>query len=135
MGIEWIKEGQKVVAVIVSAEYRPDKTEFVTPDDYKQQLGFIVYEKGRTITPHLHRPVERSITGMSETLIIKRGKARVKLYTNEKKLLTTRVLNKGDIILLVDGGHGFEMLEDTIMLEIKQGPYMGEKDKTPFVSE
>lgn len=135
MGIEWIKEGQRVVAVIISAEYLPDKTEFITPDDYKQQLGFIVYEKGKTITPHLHRPVERSITGTSETLIIKRGKVRVKLYTNEMKLLTTRVLNKGDIILLVEGGHSFEMLEDAIMLEIKQGPYMGEKDKTLFASE
>jgi cupin fold WbuC family metalloprotein len=135
MSIEWIKNGRKILAVIITAEYQPDKTEFITPDDYKQQLGFIVYEKGKTITPHLHRPVERSITGTSETLIIKRGKARVRLYTSEKKLLTTRVLNKGDVILLVDGGHSFEMLEDVIMLEIKQGPYMGENDKTLFVSE
>jgi len=132
MGIEWVKEGQRVAAVIISGEYLPDKTEFVTPDDYKQQLGFIVYEKGKTITPHLHRPVKRSITGTSETLIIKRGKVKVKLYTNEMKLFTTRVLNKGDVILLVEGGHSFEMLEDAVMLEIKQGPYMGENDKTLF---
>ena len=85
-----------------------------------------------TAAPHLHRPVKRSITGTSETLIIKRGKVKVKLYTNEMKLFTTRVLNKGDVILLVEGGHSFEMLEDAVMLEIKQGPYMGENDKTLF---
>ena len=132
MGIEWVKDGQMVVAVIISAEYQPDKTEFITPDDYKQQFGFIVYEKGKTITPHLHRPVKRSITGTPETLIIKRGKVRVKLCTEEKKLLTTRELNEGDIILLIDGGHSFDMLEDAVILEIKQGPYMGVEDKTLF---
>jgi|TARA_B100002003_G_C13922543_1_gene448499 cupin fold WbuC family metalloprotein len=129
MGIEWIKEGQRVAAIIISAEYLPDKTEFITPDDYKQQFGFIVYEKGKTIAPHLHRPVKRNITGTPETLIIKRGKVRVKLYAEGNKILATRELNEGDIILLIEGGHSFEMLEDAIILEIKQGPYMGIEDK------
>ncbi len=93
--IEWIKDGQKILAVIMTAEYLPDKTECITPDDYKQQLGFIVYEKGKTITLHLYRPVKRSIIGTPEALLIRRGKVRVKLYTEEKRMLATRELNEG----------------------------------------
>ena len=95
MSIEWIKNGRKILAVIITAEYQPDKTEFITPDDYKQQLGFIVYEKGKTITLHLYRPVKRSIIGTPEALLIRRGKVRVKLYTEEKRMLATRELNEG----------------------------------------
>ena len=132
MPIEWIKEVEDVLAVIVPAEYDPDKTEFITPLDYKQQLGFIVYNSGESIVPHSHVPMNRSLVGTSEVLFIKTGKVEVALYSKEKKLIATRVLNQGDIILLVSGGHGFRMLEKTVMVEIKQGPYIGIEEKERF---
>jgi len=132
MSIEWIKDGQKILAVIITAEYQPDKTEFITPPDYTQQIGFIVNKKGKTIVQHLHLPVERTIVGTPEVLYIKSGKVEVSLYSNEKKLVVTKMLNKGDIILLMDGGHGFKMMEDAVIMEIKQGPYVGIEDKEHF---
>ncbi|MCK4306984.1 hypothetical protein KAW50_02020 [candidate division WOR-3 bacterium] len=134
MSIEWIKDGEQVLAVIIPFDYNPSKTEFITPLDYKQQLGFIVYESGESITPHLHIPMNRNLIGTSEVLFIKSGKVKVDLYTKDKKLVATRTLNQGDIILLVSGGHGFRMLKDTIMLEVKQGPYIGVEEKERFNS-
>ena len=132
MSIEWIKNGQEILAVIITAEYQPDKTEFITPPDYTHQIGFIVNKKGKTIVPHLHLPVERTIVGTPEVLYIKSGKVEVSLYSNEKEVVDTKMLNKGDIILLIDGGHGFKMIEDAVIMEIKQGPYVGIEDKDRF---
>jgi len=132
MPIEWIKDGEDVLAVIIPAEYQPDKTEFITPLDYKQQLGFVVYKGGESIVPHTHVPMNRSLVGTSEVLLIKSGRVEIDLYTKEKKFVVTRVMNQGDIILLVSGGHGFRMQEDTVMVEVKQGPYIGIEEKERF---
>jgi hypothetical protein len=132
MSIEWIKEGQNVLALIVSADHLPSETEFITPLDYKQQLGFIVYGKGETITPHLHIPMSRNLLGTSEVLVIKKGKVEVSIYRHDRTLLIKKLLTQGDIILLISGGHGFRMLEDAVMLEIKQGPYIGLEEKERF---
>ena len=109
MSIEWVKDKEKVLAIIITDKYQSDKTEFITPPDYTQQIGFIVNKKGKTIVQHLHLPVERTIVGTPEVLYIKSGKVEVSLYSNEKKLVVTKMLNKGDIILLIDGGHGFKI--------------------------
>jgi hypothetical protein len=132
MMIEWIKDDEEVLAIIIPVDYKPDKTDFLTPLDYKQQLGFIVYQGGQAIVPHCHIPMNRSLVGTSEVLFIRSGKVEVDLYTKDKKLLVTRVLNQGDMILLVSGGHGFRMQKDTIMVEVKQGPYIGVEEKERF---
>jgi len=132
MAIEWIKDGDDVLAVIIPADYSPDKTDFITPLDYKQQLGFVVYKKNESIVPHTHIPMNRSLVGTSEVLLIKTGKVEIDLYTNSRKFVATRALNQGDIILLVSGGHGFRMMEDTVMVEVKQGPYIGLEEKERF---
>ena len=76
--------------------------------------------------------MNRNLVGTSEVLFIRTGKVEVDLYTNEKKFIATRVLNQGDILLLVSGGHGFRMLEETVMVEVKQGPYIGLEEKERF---
>ena len=129
---ECIEFGQEVLGYIIRAEKNPDKTSFVTPDDFKQQLGFIVYPKGGEIVRHIHKPMERHLIGMSEILLVQKGLLEVDFYTNQKEYLETRVLNKGDLVLLVSGGHGFRCLEDTVLLEIKQGPYIGQDEKERF---
>jgi hypothetical protein len=116
---------------IIRASYSPFKTEFFTPGDYSQQLGVIKYHKGGLIKPHFHNRVMREVHYTQEVLIIRKGKVKVNLYDNGMQYIESVILNRGDVILLASGGHGFEMLEDCEMFEIKQGPYSGtESDKT-----
>jgi mannose-6-phosphate isomerase-like protein (cupin superfamily) len=87
---------------------------------------------GRTIAPHVHNPVSREVHYTQEVLFIKRGRLRVDFYDSSRRYLRSRVLEAGDVILLATGGHGFEALEEIEMIEVKQGPYAGESDKTRF---
>tara|TARA_Y100001970_G_scaffold294299_1_gene450057 strand:+ start:12541 stop:12945 length:405 start_codon:yes stop_codon:yes gene_type:complete len=120
-------------AIIVKSDYTPKKTEFVTDNEHLQQLGFIVYKAGSIIKPHMHKVLKRTIDKTTETLFVKQGKVEYKIYDNDKSPVATGVLNKGDIIALINGGHGFKIIEDAIMIEVKQGPYISsEKDKKRF---
>ena len=130
--IEHIKNGSQLLAVIVPADYTTTDVEFVTDPANSQQLGVLFHKGGDTIASHVHRPQERIIYDTQETLIIRKGKVRVNFYSDQQDFLQARVLTSGDIVLLISGGHGFEMIEDTMMVEIKQGPYIGDKDKVRF---
>lgn len=130
--IEWIKSGDQVIAIIIRGKYSPEETTFITPDDYLQQVGFVVYEADGVIPPHTHKPLERQIVGTAETLVLVEGKVEVELFDDELLLREERVLEKGDILILVSGGHGFRMLEDSVFLEVKQGPYTGLVEKEHF---
>ena len=129
---EWIERNGKPLAFIIRASVMPDKTEFLTPNDFKQQVGFVVYPKGGEIKRHVHLPLERHLVGTSEVLILKKGRAEIDIYDDDRTLVTTRELRTGDIMLMVGGGHGFRMLEDTVFLEVKQGPYTGIDEKERF---
>ena len=133
--IEPIVIDGKQVAIIVRAGYHPERTEFVTTSENVLQLGYIVYGAGKSITPHLHRNLERRIKGTPEVLYVRTGKMRATFYSSEKMRQDEVILHQGDVILLLDGGHGFEMLEDTVLMEIKQGPYLGEMDKERFTDD
>jgi hypothetical protein len=87
---------------------------------------------GYEIQPHVHNAVQREVQFTKEVLFIKSGKVRVDFYDDEKNYLESRVLVSGDVILLAFGGHGFEMIDDSEIIEVKQGPYVGEADKTRF---
>jgi uncharacterized protein with PhoU and TrkA domain len=121
-----------VLAYIIRNEKRIDKTTFITPPELKQQVGFIVYPKGSEIQRHVHRNLERHITGTSEVLVIRQGACDIEIFNDNRELVTTRKLSLGDILIMVGGGHGFRILEDTIFLEIKQGPYLGIDEKDRF---
>lgn len=130
--VEWIERNGKRLAGIIRASLMPDKTTFLTPDDFKQQVGFVVYPKGGEIKRHVHRPLERHLVGTSEVLVVRKGRAEIDIYDDDRTLVTTRELRAGDIMLMVGGGHGFRMLEDTVFLEVKQGPYTGIDEKERF---
>lgn len=130
--IEKIKNKQKLLSIIIRANYKSENIEFFTPSDFSQQLGYMNRPKGYKITPHQHNKIKRKIITTAETLIIKSGRVRIDFYDEKKKYLMSKILNKGDVILLVNGGHGFEMLEKTEIIEVKQGPYIDDKDKTRF---
>ncbi len=134
-GIEVVYDKDNTVPLchIIRARYNPAATEFFTPGDYSQQLGIIKYAKGGTIKPHYHNKVTREVHFTQEVLVIRKGKVKVDLFDHELKYICSVMLAVGDVILLASGGHGFEMLEDCEMLEIKQGPYSGvAADKTHF---
>lgn len=122
----------KVLALIARADYEPDKTSFVTPDSFSQQLGFIVYPAGEKVVPHLHLPIERHLHGTSEAIIVRQGCALLTIYDDDKEQIHECTMSLGDVVVLVAGGHGFEMLEDTVLMEIKQGPYSPLPEKERF---
>jgi len=124
--------GEVVLAIIVSAEFNKVGVEFLTPNDYSQQLAFMRHPKGKLIEPHVHNSVKREVHFTKEVLFIRKGKLRVDFYLEDQTYIESRVLSSGDVILLASGGHGFEVLEEVEMFEVKQGPYTGEMDKTRF---
>jgi hypothetical protein len=132
--LETIKNNGEILAVHIKAGYKSNGIEFFTPGDFSQQLGYMNRNKGYSIPPHRHNHIERKVTLTQEVLYIKSGRVRVDFYDNTQQYLQSRILMQGDVILLASGGHGFEMLEDSEMIEVKQGPYCGEEDKVRFES-
>jgi hypothetical protein len=130
--VEKIIADGKILCYVIRADIKPEKTTFITPPDNKQQVGFIVYPKGGVIARHSHRQLERHIVGMAEVLMVKSGHCQIEVFDDDKALVATRDLYPNDVVLMVGGGHGFRILEDTVLLEIKQGPYLGVEDKELF---
>ena len=130
--IKEIKNKDVVLALIIKSNYEKTGISFITPDDYSQQLAYMHHEKGHVIMPHVHNEVKREVLYTKEVLVIKKGKLRCDFYTDEKEYVCSETIETGDVILLANGGHGFECLEETEMFEIKQGPYAGENDKVRF---
>lgn len=131
--IDMVRAGDELLAVIVTRDFHEPGIHFFTPDEFSQQLAFMRHPAGKVIDPHVHNPVSRSVQYTQEVLFVKSGKLRVDFYDHERQYLESRILQGGDVILLAAGGHGFEMLEEVEMIEVKQGPYAGDLDKTRFV--
>jgi hypothetical protein len=127
-----IHEG-RFLALILSNRFNEPGVHFFTPDDFSQQLAYMRHPTGKLIAPHVHNPVPREVEFTHEVLFVRKGLLRVDFYDPEQHYLESRVLGVGDVILLMQGGHGFEVLEEVEMIEVKQGPYLGEQDKTRFV--
>jgi len=132
--IEYIKHNKNLLSIIIKNKYKADGIHFFTDDDLSQQLAFMKHPKGKTIQPHIHNPVPRQVHYTQEVLILKKGKLRVDFYDEQQNYLESHILEAGDVILLAAGGHGFEVLEEIEMFEVKQGPYAGNSDKTRFES-
>jgi len=130
--IERIVDGPQELALIIRHSFRREGIEFLTPDTYSQQIGYMNRPAGYIIDPHVHNPVTREVHYTKEVLFIKSGRVRVDFYSDTQIYLESTILMAGDVILLALGGHGFEMLDPTEIIEVKQGPYAGGGDKTRF---
>ncbi|WP_067585760.1 hypothetical protein [Endozoicomonas ascidiicola] len=130
--IQSITHQGHTLAILLRANHCSEGIEFFTPDDFSQQLAYMNRPLGYVIQPHVHNPVVREVQYTKEVLFIKSGKVRVDFYDDNQHYLESRILHQGDVILLAFGGHGFEMLQDSEIIEVKQGPYAGEADKTRF---
>lgn len=115
-----------VLAYVARGGAPPAATTFLTPDDCNLQVGHVVYPAGGEIPRHMHLPLERHVVGTAEVLVVQRGRCEVDVYAEDRQVVATRELRAGDILIAVAGGHGFRVLEDTVLLEVKQGPYLGD---------
>lgn len=132
--MEVIKHQDKTLAMIVRADYQAEGISFFTPAEYSQQLAYMHHPKDHEIIPHVHNRVKREVYYTNEVLVIKKGTLECDFYTEEKEYIQSCILQDGDILLLVAGGHGFRCLSEVEFIEIKQGPYAGENDKVRFES-
>ena len=128
---EIVLDGQ-ICAVILPAEFDEPGIHFFTANELPQQLASMSYKTGKAIPAHTHNCIPREASYTQEALFIRKGKVRVDFYTRQREYRISRVLGPGDVIVLMSGGHGFEVLEDLNMVEVKQGPYVGDADKTRF---
>jgi hypothetical protein len=133
-GIEQINAKGDVLAIIIRASHQEPGIHFITHPDLGQQLAAMSYPSGKTIRAHKHRQFPRHTNRMRETIFVRSGKVRVDLYCREDKLAAQRTISSGDVIMLVDGGHGFEILEPTTMIEVKQGPYLSPEEDKAFIT-
>lgn len=122
----------ELFAIVIRNSYDKEGITFFTDETLSQQLAYMNHPKGKLIQPHIHKPIERTVAYTQEVLIIKDGILKVDFYSEEQTFLESTLLNKGDTILLIKGGHGFSVIEDVKMIEVKQGPYAGDKDKIRF---
>ncbi len=130
--MERITHQNSLFAIIVRAEFQQAGITFFTENELSQQLAYMRHPSGKIIQPHIHNPVPREVHYTQEVLFIRRGVLRVDFYDSTQEYIESRLLKAGDTILLATGGHGFEVIEEVEMLEVKQGPYAGEEDKTRF---
>lgn len=118
-----------LIAIILPRKVDTKGVTFFTPPNFSQQIGLLRHQKGAVVKPHAHKLVKRKIEITQEVLHIKSGRIKISLYDERKRYLTACILKSGDTILLAGGGHGIEVLQKSIILEIKQGPYAGVDDK------
>ena len=124
---------KKLYALIVKNRYRNKKwVSFFSSNDLPQQFGYINQKKNHIIYPHKHNKRSTKISITSEVLIILNGILRVDFYDLKKKYLLSKILKKGEIIFLYNGSHGFKVIKDVEMIEVKQGPFDVSKDKVKF---
>jgi quercetin dioxygenase-like cupin family protein len=116
----------QVLAYVVRGSPMPERTTFLTPPESNLQVGYVVYAAGQEIARHMHLPVERQLVGTAEVLLVQRGRCEVDVYAEDRHLVQTRELRQGDVLIALAGGHAFRLLEDTVLLEVKQGPFVGD---------
>jgi len=130
--IEHIEHSGELMAIIIRSSYSRPGITFVTDPELSQQVAYMQHARGKLIEPHLHNRVHREVHLTQEVLLLRKGRMRVDFYDGQRNYLQSRTLDAGDVILLISGGHGFEVLDDLEMFEVKQGPYAGDDDKTRF---
>jgi hypothetical protein len=131
--IERIEHKDKIFALILRTAYDRDGVSFVTSEDEPIQLGVLSHKRGTKIKPHIHKEQPRTITEVQEVLHVDCGKVEAEFYERNGKKIGSTVLNPGDTILLLRGGHGLNILEDSKIIEIKQGPYYGVGEDKQFL--
>ncbi len=130
--LEEIRAGETLIALILRASFHKAGINFLTGPESSLQLGQMTRPRGDVVIPHQHKPIRREVVGTMEAVLLRRGRVRADLYDSDRQLVAQRELGEGDLILLAGGGHGFTMLAESDLVEVKQGPYAGQDDKERF---
>jgi hypothetical protein len=133
-GIEIVQDQGATLAYLIRHDTSSRTTEFFTSDDDTFQGGFVVYPSGGQVQAHIHLPIKREVVGTSELLMVRSGRCYVDIYSDDHRLVATLELEAGDGVLSLRGGHGFRMIEDTVLFELKQGPFVGPAEKERFAT-
>lgn len=121
--------------MVINPLHVPEAAAFVTPSEVSQQVGFLRPKMGHQIPAHIHPTRRREVWNTTEVLVLTRGRMRIDFYSNDGSYVVSRMVESGHVIVLLDGGHGMVILEDSEIVEVKQGPYAGrEEDKVRIAS-
>ena len=131
--IEKVYYKKRLLALIVRRQFRKKKgINFFTPKETTQQFGYMKHKKGHIVKPHRHNKRLTKIIRTTEVILLLKGSLRADFYNEKKKYLFSKKIYDGDLIMLTNGGHGFKVLTDVEMIEVKQGPYSLSSDKVKF---
>jgi hypothetical protein len=130
-----IKDGEEELAIIVYKGSFVDGIKFITPEHFPLQFGLLRYRKGGIARPHIHPNITRTINQAQELIHVEKGRIKLDIFNSRGKLCSSIVLGEGDSAFFISGGRGWVALEEAEVLEVKQGPFMGEKDKLVLGAE
>ena len=131
--MEKIYYKKKLLAIIIKNYHKKRGINFFTENNFSQQVAFMNHKKNHIIQPHIHKLRLKKIYDTNEVLIILQGKIKVDFFNSNKKYVKSRFIEKGNILILLSGGHGFKILKNCKFIEVKQGPYLINKDKKKFM--
>ncbi len=131
MAIIEIKDGDTILAKLIPNEDWVEGLAFFSDDSDFIQVGTWGYDAGKELLGHVHNNFERKAFVTQEVLYIRKGKVKAKIYDLNDKPVDEVEAKEGDTMILLNGGHGYSILEDgTQVLEVKNGPYAGpDKDR------
>jgi len=130
--MQMIEINGKVYGYAIDTKNMKEGVNFITSGSENLEVGLMKHKQGKRIIPHIHMNIKREIYGTQEVIYIKEGKLLVEFYDDAKIKCGQIILEKEHIIVLTGGAHGFVMLEDTEMIEVKNGPYANDLDKKRF---
>lgn len=134
IGIEHFLDSEgRLAALVIRKDFRADGISFPTPSTFSQQVGVMFRRAGYVVEPHEHTPQRREIHDTVEVLFVRSGAIEVTLFDSAHKAFTSFQVGPLEAVLLASTGHGITFLEDSDVLEVKQGPYTETADKIRFL--
>ena len=136
MDVEEINYKKKLIAIVFRKSIKAGGVRFLTPAFHTLQLGLIEHPNGFYVKDHIHNQnIKYKVDTTEEFLYLEKGKVKLKLFSDNWVLIKEVILVKGDFVLLISGGHGLEILKKCRLIEVKQGPYPGDKKAKIFPSD
>jgi hypothetical protein len=124
--IEVIENGEVLARLIPESVAWQDGLSFFSQDNEYVQVGTWGYDAGKELLAHAHNKVVREVPWTQEVLYIRKGSLKARIYNQQDVLVRELIAKEGDVLILLTGGHGYDILEKgTQVLEVKNGPYVG----------
>ena len=130
--MEIFDKDKNLIAIVHKDKDFKDGKAFYTDNEKDFQFGTFNLDKGEIIENHIHNSQKREIYSTSEAIVVLSGMLKIDLFDNEKNFIDSVIITKNDSILIIDGGHGIQVQEQSKFIEFKQGPYIQDLDKKHF---